>query len=208
MNDLDPLSQPASNPLPIVRIVLGSLRLLLIALLILSQTSLLSKITFVSPSTLLSVSNDESTALLADAEGYGSTDVKAKRTLLRSTRPPSSRPKDPKSLSLLTLFARVKVSFHLSFARVILLTSLYLTGQLLFPYLWPKESLSLQVLAVVCVSLMLLKRFVNVAVPVLFGLIIQDLVEGESPYVDISLYVLANFLGDSNTMLYRYLWLP
>lgn len=146
MLSTDASSQPIATPIPIIRLSILSLRLIFLLLLILSQSSILSKVTFVNPSTLVST---ESTALLADTDGYGSTNeegVKKKRTLLRSTRPPSSRPKDPKSLSLLTLFTRVK---------------------LLLPYLWPKESLSLQILAIVCVSLMLLKRFINVAVPVL-----------------------------------------
>lgn len=45
-------------------------------------------------------------------------------------------------------------------------------------YLWPSKSIGLQILAVVCISLMLLKRFVNVLVPVYFGRIIGDLAAG------------------------------
>lgn len=57
-------------------------------------------------------------------------------------------------LSILTLFSRVRT---------------------LFPYLWPSKSIGLQFLAVVCILLMLVKRFVNVLVPIFFGRIIGDL---------------------------------
>lgn len=80
--------------------------------------------------------------------------------------------------------------------------------RLLFPYLWPSKSLSLQILALCCVGIMLLKRVVNVAVPFLFGRIISDLSHSRSPYLNILWYSIASFLRDSATMLQRFLWLP
>lgn len=71
----------------------------------------------------------------------------------------------------------------------------------------------------------------NVGVPIFLGRIVEDLATGKrecicppalselktdwlgfdvetAPYVDITFYVVASFLSDSNRMLYRYLYLP
>lgn len=83
----------------------------------------------------------------------------------------------------------------------------------LFPYLWPSKSIGLQFLAVVCILLMLVKRFVNVLVPIFFGRIIGDLAAARreslletafeslltslcstAPYNNIALYVVVSFL--------------
>ncbi|KAL8287124.1 hypothetical protein RQP46_003576 [Phenoliferia psychrophenolica] len=195
---IDESSQPATTLLPAIHLAILSLRILLLTFLLLSLTPLLFKSTFHPASSLPAT---ERTSLLSPSgpltsstpsPSYGATtDSNGKpskpKNMLRSSQPPSNRPPDPKSLSILTLFSRVKT---------------------LFPYLWPSKSFGLQVLAVVCIGLMLLKRFVNVLVPVYFGRIISDLAAGRPPYVSIATYVLVSFLQDSNSMLYHYLWLP
>ena len=207
-----------------------SLRISLLTLLLLSLSPLLKKSTFTPAS-----APTERSSLLGDgplsSATYGTAGENGKpskpRNMLRSSQPPSNRPPDPKSLSILTLFSRVRT---------------------LFPYLWPSKSVGLQILALVCIGLMLLKRFVNVLVPIYFGRIISDLAAARrasfvwlmeparaliiplcraAPYVSIATYVLVSFLRascslprqvidsntnyppeDSNSMLYRYLWLP
>ncbi|ORY83494.1 hypothetical protein BCR35DRAFT_351964 [Leucosporidium creatinivorum] len=191
-------NQPSTTPLPAIHLAIVSVRLLCLVFLILSQTPLLYKSYFVPWSTLHPGSvpaATENTSLLngngqAPSPTYGTEagpSTTKKRSILRASQPPSNRPPDPKSLSILTLFSRVRT---------------------LFPYLWPSKSVSLQILALICVGLMLLKRFVNVWVPILFGKIISDLSAGRSPYRSIVLYSIASFARDSNSMLYRYLWLP
>ena len=154
----DPRNKPSAFPLPAISLAIVSFRLLVLVLLVLSQTPLFYKSNFVP---YAAPGASENTSLLnGAATTYGSDAMDAsakKRSPLRSSKPPSHRPPDPKSLSILTLFTRVYT---------------------LFPYLWPSKSLSLQILAMVCVGLMLLKRVVNVWVPILFGRIISDLSAG------------------------------
>lgn len=145
------------TPLPSIHLGIVSFRLLLLVLLVLSQTPVFYKSNFVPYAAANAL---EGTSLLnGSATSYGTDGAAApkKRSPLRSSKAPSNRPPDPKSLSILTLFTRVHT---------------------LFPYLWPSKSFSLQVLALVCVGLMLLKRFVNVWVPILFGRIVSDLSAG------------------------------
>lgn len=203
---LDPSNQPSETVLPVVDLGFISFRILVLLFLLLSQTPLLYKSKFVPHGS--SSSDGETTSLLgSNGTNYGAVEgnnsgsngtsheaaeadnspLVKKKLLLRSSRPPSNRPPDANSLSLLTLFTRIKV---------------------LFPYLWPSKSLGLQILAVICFGLMLLKRFVNVLTPLFFGRIIGDLSAGRAPYVNIGFYVFSSFLQDCNTMLYRYLWLP
>lgn len=177
----DPTNQPSSTPLPSIHLAILALRLLLLSFLILSQTPLLYKASFVAYSALHPSASERASLLNnGTAISYGSNGVDGclpkKKGTIRSSRPPNSRPPDPKSLSLLTLFTRIKT---------------------LFPYLWPSKSFSLQVLAIICVAreslqcrrppdlltshvpvVMLLKRFVNVGVPFLFGRIVGDLSAG------------------------------
>ncbi|GAA5838861.1 hypothetical protein JCM9279_003883 [Rhodotorula babjevae] len=187
----DPHVDPKKDVLPIVHLAILSLRILLVLSLLAFQFRPLYRATYV-PSGPAS----ERTPLLgasSSSNGYAalptssSSAAAAEPSVLRGTRIPSNRPQDPKSLSLLTLFKRVK---------------------LLFPYLWPSKSVALQVLALVCFGLMLFKRFLNVARPLLFGRVISDLAKGRPPYLSVSLYLLVQFLSDSNSMLYQYLWLP
>ncbi|GAA5980122.1 hypothetical protein JCM5350_001771 [Sporobolomyces pararoseus] len=172
--------------LPYVHIAILSLRILLYAFLLLSQTPLLYRATYSTPPGTA----DENTSLLSSAtpNGYSSIPTSSSSVSpLRSTKPPSNRPEDPKSLSILTIFTRVKT---------------------LFPYLWPSKSFSLQVIAVVCFALMIARRYFNVAAPIFFGRIISDLSNGRAPYGNLAIYVTLSFLQDSNSMLYRFLWLP
>ncbi|GAA6030259.1 hypothetical protein JCM8097_009014 [Rhodosporidiobolus ruineniae] len=188
---VDPDVDPKASILPIAHLSILSFRLLLLILLTLFQIPLplLYRSAYVpNPE---NAANDR-TSLLSGAarNGYSSiptSDPLAEPSPLRATRPPPKRPEDPKSLSILTLFTRIKV---------------------LFPYLWPAKSIALQVIALVCFAIMLVKRYVNVIVPIFFGRIISDLSAGRPPYLNIGLYVLVSFLQDSSDMLYRFLWLP
>ncbi|GAA5892981.1 hypothetical protein JCM5296_003397 [Sporobolomyces johnsonii] len=177
---------PASAVLPVVHLGILAFRILILAILLLSQTPLLYRSAYGPSST-----SSERTSLLSPGpqrNGYSAIPTSPSTpSPLRATKPPSNRPEDPKSLSILTLFSRVKM---------------------LFPYLWPSKSLSLQILALVCFALMLVRRYVNVIAPIFFGRIISDLSAGRPPYRNVAIYVAASFLQDSNTMLYRYLWLP
>jgi hypothetical protein len=194
---LDPSLGRSTAPLPAFALAFVAVRLVFYTALLLSLTPLLYRPAYTpvadsaaaERTSLLNPNgtpnNPDATVAAAD---YGATGTPAMpKNTLRASRPPSNRPPDPKSLSMLAFFTRIKV---------------------LFPWLWPSKSRSLQALAVVCVFLMLLKRVVNVATPILFGRVIQDLVEGRPPYLNVGLYVLLSFLQDTNQMLYRYLWLP
>lgn len=155
----NPASRPSMTPLPVTHLVTSAARVLVLSLLVLAQTPLLYASKYVPHKE----ASAETTRLLSNGHGsadYGSSpgSISApKLSALRSSRPPSNRPPDPKSLSFLTMFSRVKK---------------------LFPYLWPSKNLSLQILALVCVGLMFLKRAANVAVPIFFGRIISDLSAG------------------------------
>ncbi|GAA6015414.1 hypothetical protein JCM11491_000421 [Sporobolomyces phaffii] len=173
--------------LPFVHVAILALRVLVYVFLFLAQTPLLYRSTYAN----LSIASDERTSLLSSSapNGYSAipSSTSTSASPLRSTKPPSNRPEDPKSLSILTLFTRVKT---------------------LFPYLWPSKSFSLQVIAVVCFSLMIARRYFNVAAPIFFGRIISDMSNGRAPYANLAIYVSLSFLQDSNSMLYRFLWLP
>lgn len=153
----DPSAKPNVTPLPVTHLVTCVVRVMVISLLVLAQTPLLYSSSYMPHGQ----ANTETSGLLSNGRGnatYGAAQINAsKPSALRSSRPPSNRPPDPKSLSLLTMFSRVKK---------------------LFPYLWPSKNLSLQILALVCVGLMFLKRAANVAVPIFFGRIISDLSAG------------------------------
>lgn len=196
---MDPTLGSSTAPFPAVIVALAALRLLFYTGLLLALTPLLYRpaytpIADASAAERVSLLNSNGTANNLDADAddadataapadYGATSapIMPKNTL-RASRPPSNRPPDPKSLSMFAFFTRIKV---------------------LFPFLWPSKSRSLQALAVVCVFLMLLKRVINVITPILFGRVIQDLVEGRPPYLNVGLYVLSSFLQDTNQMLYR-----
>ncbi|CEQ40192.1 SPOSA6832_01774, partial [Sporobolomyces salmonicolor] len=184
---VDPEVDPVSAVLPVMHLGILAFRILALTALLLAQTPLLYRSAYCPCSSSLS----ERTSLLspgAQRNGYSAIPTSPSiPSPLRATKPPSNRPPDSKSLSILTLFSRVRM---------------------LFPYLWPSKSLSLQILAMICFALMLVRRYVNVVAPIFFGRIISDLSAGRPPYRNVAIYVAASFFQDSNTMLYRYLWLP
>ncbi|GAA6019380.1 hypothetical protein JCM10207_001279 [Rhodosporidiobolus poonsookiae] len=183
----DPDVDPRISKLPVVHLSILAFRLLVLVLLTLFQLPLLYRSAYAANPELAG----ERTSLLGGRAPAGYSAIPsssgAEPSPLRATTAPPKRPEDPKSLSILTLFTRVKV---------------------LFPYLWPSKSVALQAVALFCFAIMLVKRYVNVIVPIFFGRIISDLSAGRPPYVNIAIYVVVSFLQDSSDMLYRYAWLP
>ena len=87
---------------------------------------------------------------------------------------------------------------------------------LFLPYLWPAKSRRLQILLIVCCSLVALTRVVNVLVPIEAGKI-TDILSGEDgpsnriPWVQILLYVAFRLLQGNSGILAAirdYLWIP
>jgi ABC-type transport system involved in Fe-S cluster assembly fused permease/ATPase subunit len=87
---------------------------------------------------------------------------------------------------------------------------------LLIPYLWPKKSIKLQLLAGSCFLIMVGQRVINVFVPVMVGRI-TDALSGDdeggvrAPWLDISLYILFRWLQGSQgilTAVRSILWIP
>lgn len=93
----------------------------------------------------------------------------------------------------------------------------YLRGfVLLIPYLWPKKSLKLQLLAGTCFVIMISQRVINVFVPVMVGKI-TDALSGDdgqgvrAPWLYISLYIVFRWLQGSQGILSAarsILWIP
>ncbi|GAA5981911.1 hypothetical protein JCM11641_001939 [Rhodosporidiobolus odoratus] len=189
---LDPTIDRKASLLPIAALSILSFRLFLLALLTLFQLPPLYRSAYV-PNPEHNGTSERTHLLVngsspANYSAIPTSDTEVTEpSPLRATRPPPKRPEDPKSLSILTLFTRVK---------------------LLFPYLWPSKSIALQALALICFAIMLVKRSVVVFAPIYFGKIISDLSAGRPPYANIAIYVLVSFLQDSSDMLYRYMWLP
>ncbi|KIK67026.1 hypothetical protein GYMLUDRAFT_92865 [Collybiopsis luxurians FD-317 M1] len=82
----------------------------------------------------------------------------------------------------------------------------------LFPYLWPSKSRPLQLVAVICILILLLSRFVNAAMPLTLGELVGA-IENQSSYAMwkfIALYVLLRFLQGSGGLaaLRDSLWTP
>ncbi|KIW40662.1 uncharacterized protein PV06_07839 [Exophiala oligosperma] len=93
----------------------------------------------------------------------------------------------------------------------------YLKGfVLLIPYLWPKKSLKLQLLAASCILIMVGQRVINVFVPVMVGKITNALSGDDgngvhAPWLDIALYILFRWLQGSQGILSAtrsILWIP
>lgn len=87
---------------------------------------------------------------------------------------------------------------------------------LLIPYLWPKKSIKLQLLAGTCFLIMVAQRIINVFVPVMVGNI-TDALSGDdgkgvrAPWLEISLYILFGWLQGSQgilTAVRSILWIP
>lgn len=72
------------------------------------------------------------------------------------------------SMGLTVAAAPPPPTFRVFFHRIVML----------FPYLWPSEAPFLQLLAILCVVLLLLSRLVNIAVPITLGKIVDRLSDG------------------------------
>ena len=93
----------------------------------------------------------------------------------------------------------------------------YLRGfAMLIPYLWPKKSLKLQLLAGSCFLIMISQRVINVFVPIFVGKI-TDALSGDdgrgvrAPWLDISMYIVFRWLQGSQGILSAarsILWIP
>ncbi|KIW34875.1 uncharacterized protein PV07_01622 [Cladophialophora immunda] len=156
------------------------------------------------PKESASATDDERRPLLgADTEAGGRPNGHARHGDPRNT--PSSEPKEqvdawakPTEVPNITWFA-------------------YLRGfLLLIPYLWPKKSFKLQLLAGTCFLIMISQRVINVFVPVMVGKI-TDALSGDdgrgvrAPWLDIALYILFRWLQGSQGILSAarsILWIP
>ncbi|PWN41664.1 hypothetical protein IE81DRAFT_291472, partial [Ceraceosorus guamensis] len=81
----------------------------------------------------------------------------------------------------------------------------------LFPYLWPKDSVSLQSLALLCALILVAGRIVNLFVPLTLGNVVDDLTEGKTPWADLVLYAGLKALQGNGGLLsvaQSYAWIP
>ena len=93
----------------------------------------------------------------------------------------------------------------------------YLRGfVVLIPYLWPKKSIKLQILAATCFMIMVSQRVINVFVPLMTGLIVNALSGDDgkgvrAPWLYIALYVVFRWLQGSQGILSAartIMWIP
>ncbi|KAK3312305.1 P-loop containing nucleoside triphosphate hydrolase protein [Apodospora peruviana] len=88
----------------------------------------------------------------------------------------------------------------------------YIAGfRVLFPYLWPKDSVLYQVIVVICVILLICQRVVNLMVPLQLGKLVESLGYGHIPYRDIVLYVVYRALQGNQGAIgatRSVLWIP
>jgi ABC-type transport system involved in Fe-S cluster assembly fused permease/ATPase subunit len=89
----------------------------------------------------------------------------------------------------------------------------YLKGYtLFFPYLWPTNSLRLQLIVVICFGLVLLQRLVNLYVPRMVSQVTDELEKGGGmPWFSISLLISLKFLQGTSGILgaiRSVLWVP
>ncbi|KAK9900470.1 hypothetical protein P389DRAFT_192735 [Cystobasidium minutum MCA 4210] len=83
--------------------------------------------------------------------------------------------------------------------------------RVLGPYLWPKKSRTLQVVALICLMLLGVGRVVNVFVPRTYGRLIEDLTNMRAPWANLLLYAGLRFLqgnGGLTQVLGSNLWIP
>ncbi|PWN93620.1 hypothetical protein FA10DRAFT_237131 [Acaromyces ingoldii] len=134
------------------------------------------------------------------ATGGTSTPSKANNGGTSGTRSPNANAANA-SMGLSVAAQPPPPTFTVFFKRV----------KILFPYLWPSQSLHLRLLALFCVVLLLLGRFVNLFVPLTLGKIVDDLGNGEAPWWHIALYVGLKLLQGSGgilSVLQALAWLP
>lgn len=88
----------------------------------------------------------------------------------------------------------------------------YIAGfRILFPYLWPKDSVLYQAIVVVCLVLLICQRIVNLMVPLQLGVLVESLGYGHIPYRDIVLYIVYRALQGNQGALgaaRSVLWIP
>lgn len=83
--------------------------------------------------------------------------------------------------------------------------------KILSPYLWPKSSTALQLVALICFGLLIAGRVVNLLVPLYLGRLVSALASGSSPWLYLSLFVGLKFLQGSGGILQAMqsiLWVP
>ncbi|KAF2644472.1 vacuolar ABC heavy metal transporter-like protein, partial [Massarina eburnea CBS 473.64] len=91
----------------------------------------------------------------------------------------------------------------------------YLKGyRVFFPYLWPSKDRRLQIVVVMCFSIVVLQRLINVLVPDQIGGIVNrlsDPAKNGNPWVAIVIYILLRFVQGNNGLLgalRSVLWIP
>ncbi|EAQ84125.1 hypothetical protein CHGG_10529 [Chaetomium globosum CBS 148.51] len=88
----------------------------------------------------------------------------------------------------------------------------YIAGfRVLFPYLWPKDSVVYQATVVVCLILLICQRIVNLMVPLQLGSLVESLGYGRIPYRDMILYVVYRALQGNQGVIgaaRSVLWIP
>ncbi|GKU20303.1 unnamed protein product [Fusarium langsethiae] len=86
-----------------------------------------------------------------------------------------------------------------------------LSQDVLFPYLWPKDSPLYQAIVLVCLVLLVCQRTVNVLGPLQLGVLVDNLGEGKLPYKQIILFVVYRALQGNQGALgaaRSVLWIP
>jgi hypothetical protein len=83
----------------------------------------------------------------------------------------------------------------------------------LFPYLWPKKSKPLQLIAVICLVILALGRVVNLLVPIMLGRIVSSLGSGASQnaWRDLAFYIALKFMqgnGGILQVIQNCIWIP
>jgi len=88
----------------------------------------------------------------------------------------------------------------------------YIAGfRILFPYLWPEDSVLYQAIVVVCVFILVLQRIVNFMVPLQLGLLVKALGYGRIPYKEMVWYIVLRALQGGSGVLGAardVLWIP
>lgn len=83
--------------------------------------------------------------------------------------------------------------------------------RVLGPYLWPSNSPRLQCLAVLCIGLLLLGRFVNLLVPIALGRVVESLSAKSDPWMPIIIFATLKIFQGSGGLLavaQNLLWYP
>jgi ABC-type transport system involved in Fe-S cluster assembly fused permease/ATPase subunit len=80
-----------------------------------------------------------------------------------------------------------------------------------FQYVYPKKSLKLQALCLLCVGLVIAQRIINMLVPLQVGYITKRMIEGEMPWKSLTLLVIYKLFQGSSMLLgaaRAILWVP